>query len=96
MKKIDHVLYRTKKNGDADIKFIASRTLQFCPFSNNSEMTMTNHVLVTYFTINNKSTFVQIGNLLSQFVLRPRTPPRALFVKFLHFYNFGSIFQKSI
>ena len=43
---------------------MASRTLQFCPFSNNS--TIKNHVLVTYFVINNKST---IGNLLSEVFL---------------------------
>ena len=36
----------------------------------NPQMTLKNHVLVTSFTINNKSTFVQrclIGNLLSVF-----------------------------
>ena len=49
---------------------MASRTLQFCPFSNNPSMTLKNNVLVTSFTINNKSTLVQrflIRNLLSQF-----------------------------
>ena len=45
--------------GVADITFMGSRTLQFCPLSNNSQITMNNHVLVTYFTIHIKFIFVQ-------------------------------------
>ena len=53
---------------------MASRTLQFCPLSNNiSIITMNKYVLVTYFTINIKLIFVQrclMGNLLSQYFLK--------------------------
>ena len=49
---------------------MASRTLHLWRHGQYSFVHLKNHVLVTSFTITNKSTFVQrclIGNLLSQF-----------------------------
>ena len=49
---------------------MASRTLQLCPLSNNSQITMDTYVRITYFTINNMFIFlfkgISMGNLLSQ------------------------------